>query len=152
MPITDIHNIDTVVDGQLYIGKCVLLVWRCSRFILTILLSLSAAKSVDLRRHFGITHMVSVCPDYPPQGSNHLIIPVQDSEYDDILIHLPGACRFIRTALDGGGRVLVHCHMGISRSATVVAAYCEIMAPWERLKVYQNSPRTSDVDSPHLCP
>jgi dual specificity phosphatase 12 len=97
-------------------------------------LSLSAAKSVDLRR--GITHLVSVCPDYPPQGPNHLTIPVQDSEYDDILIHLSVACRFIQSALDSGGRVLVHCHMGISRSATVIAAYCEILIPQERLKAY----------------
>ncbi|KAH9977614.1 protein-tyrosine phosphatase-like protein [Lactifluus volemus] len=103
MPITDTRNIDSIIDGQLYIGN------------------LSAAKSVDLRR--GITHLVSVCPDYPSQGPNHLTIPVQDSEYDDILIHLPIACRFIQTALDNGGRVLVHCHMGISRSATVIAAY-----------------------------
>ncbi|KAI0307006.1 protein-tyrosine phosphatase-like protein [Multifurca ochricompacta] len=105
MPNTAIHNIDTIIDGQLYIGN------------------LSAAKSLDLRRHFGITHIVSVCPDYSSRGSNHLIIPVQDSEYDDILIHLPNACHFMRSAMDAGGRVLVHCHMGISRSATVVAAY-----------------------------
>lgn len=71
---------------------------------------------------------MSVCQDFPPEGPNHLIIPVQDSEYDDILIHLPNSCRFIQNALDGGGRVLVHCHMGISRSATVIAAYCEIVA------------------------
>jgi predicted protein tyrosine phosphatase len=59
-----------------------------------------------------------------------MIVSVQDSEYDDILIHLPDACRFIQNAVDGGGRVLVHCHMGISRSATVIAAYCEIVPPW----------------------
>ena len=57
-----------------------------------------------------------------------MIIPVQDSEYADILIHLPDACRFIQNAVDDGGRVLVHCHMGISRSATVIAAYCKIVA------------------------
>ncbi len=114
--------------------------------------SIAAAKSVDLRRQFGITHIVSVCPDFPFLGPNHLVIPVQDSEYDDILIHLPDACRFILNALDSGGRVLVHCLMGISRSATVVAAYCEIVAPWQQLNVDRNSPRISDVDSPYFCP
>ena len=88
--------------------------------------SLAAAKSIDLRRQFGITHLLSVCQDFPPEGPNHLIISVQDSEYDDILIHLPAACRFIQNTVESGGRVLVHCHMGISRSATVIAAYCEI--------------------------
>lgn len=105
MPITATHIIDAVIDGQIYIGN------------------LAAAKSIDLRRQFGITHLLSVCQDFPPEGPNHLIISVQDYEYDDILIHLPGACRFIQNTVESGGRVLVHCHMGISRSATVIAAY-----------------------------
>jgi len=41
--------------------------------------------------------------------------------------------------------------MGISRSATVVAAYCEIVAPYEWLKD-GNSPHISDGDSAYLCP
>ncbi|KAI0068524.1 phosphatases II [Artomyces pyxidatus] len=105
MPNTATRNIDAIIDNQLYIGN------------------LSAATSLDLRRQFGITHILSVCPDYPSQGPNHLTIPVQDNEYEDLLIHLPAACRFIQTSLNGGGRVLVHCVMGISRSATVIAAY-----------------------------
>ena len=58
-----------------------------------------------------------------------MVIPVQDSEYEDLLIHLPNACLFIETALSRGGKVLVHCVMGISRSATVVCAYREFIPP-----------------------
>lgn len=72
-----------------------------------------------------ITHIVSVCPDYPSTGHRHLTIPVQDSELENLLIHLSEACRFIQNALDQGGRILLHCVMGISRSITVLAAYRE---------------------------
>ncbi|KNZ72586.1 Tyrosine-protein phosphatase yvh1 [Termitomyces sp. J132] len=51
------------------------------------------------------------------------LVSVNDSEYDNILTHLPKTCNFIETALKNNGKVLVHCVMGISRSATVVAAY-----------------------------
>lgn len=54
-----------------------------------------------------------------------MTIGVQDTEYDDLLIHLPNACQFIQAALDEGGKVLVHCVMGVSRSATVICAFCE---------------------------
>jgi len=85
--------------------------------------NLSTALSLDLREKLGITHIISVCPEYPSTVPNHLAIPVKDSEYEDLLIHLPTACRFIQLALDEGGKVLVHCVMGVSRSTTVVCAY-----------------------------
>lgn len=50
-------------------------------------------------------------------------LPILDSPKFDILAHLPRAVDFVDDALSGGGRVLVHCQAGISRSATVVAAY-----------------------------
>ena len=86
---------------------------------------LQVALSSAQRSGLGITHVLSVCPDYPakPEDTHHLCIPVQDSEFENLLIHLPIACRFIQDALDAGGKVLVHCVMGVSRSATVVCAY-----------------------------
>jgi dual specificity phosphatase 12 len=50
-------------------------------------------------------------------------IPVEDVDYADILIQLPAAVHFIHESLNQGGVVLVHCLQGLSRSATIIAAY-----------------------------
>ncbi|KIJ69673.1 hypothetical protein HYDPIDRAFT_104261 [Hydnomerulius pinastri MD-312] len=86
--------------------------------------NLPAALSQDVRKKLEITHVLSVCTEhaFDPQP-NALTIAVQDSEYEDLLIHLPVACKFIQSALEHSGKVLVHCVMGISRSTTVVCAY-----------------------------
>lgn len=52
-------------------------------------------------------------------------LSVEDVDYADLLTHLPAACRFIDESMRAGGTVLVHCVQGLSRSATVIAAYCE---------------------------
>ncbi|RDB30141.1 Tyrosine-protein phosphatase yvh1 [Hypsizygus marmoreus] len=48
---------------------------------------------------------------------------LDDTEDADILRHLLPSIHFIQAELDKGRGVLVHCHAGVSRSATVVAAY-----------------------------
>jgi dual specificity phosphatase 12 len=85
--------------------------------------SIKAAQSKELRKELGITHVVTVCEGYSSTGKNHLVIPIKDEPHRDILSHLCRACQFIEDALQQGGRVLVHCMAGISRSPTVVAAY-----------------------------
>ncbi|KIK04657.1 hypothetical protein K443DRAFT_92750 [Laccaria amethystina LaAM-08-1] len=103
-------NIDTVIENRLFLGN---------------IMAARSTRSLTERR---ITHILSVCTEEipaesPQSGICHMRIPVEDVDYEDILIHLPSACRFIDQALRGGGVVLVHCVQGISRSATVVAAY-----------------------------
>ncbi|KAJ7089780.1 protein-tyrosine phosphatase-like protein [Mycena belliarum] len=103
----DAESCNAIIAGRLYLGN------------------LSAAECPQLSSRLGITHILSVCPDYlaPAANVQHLTLPMVDDEHYDILQHLPNACHFIQDALDGGGRVLVHCVMGISRSAAVVCAY-----------------------------
>lgn len=48
---------------------------------------------------------------------------IQDDGCDPILNHMCTALEFIERARQRGGRVLVHCRVGVSRSATLVIAY-----------------------------
>jgi dual specificity phosphatase 12 len=76
-----------------------------------------------------ITHIVTVLES---QHGTHAMaalhikqMSLRISDVEDAPIYdtfLP-ACQFIDTAIKGGGNVLVHCLMGISRSPTIVAAY-----------------------------
>ncbi len=98
----------------------------CATRLLVLNVTSLASTSKSTLSTLGITHVVSVCPDLIevlPMGTEHLRVEVEDHEYADLLSHLPRAITFIQDALDGGGRVLVHCRMGISRSATVLAAW-----------------------------
>jgi len=105
MPYNIPPSVDEILPGQLYIGN------------------LEAAMSTEIRQQRGISHIISVCPEFKSTGDVHLSIPIDDWEYEDLLVHLSKCCEFIQHALDHGGAVLVHCVMGISRSAAVVAAY-----------------------------
>ncbi|EED83158.1 predicted protein [Postia placenta Mad-698-R] len=78
----------------------------------------------------GITHVVSVIEHPPnlPKSLPHLKtlhIPITDSMGSDLLRHLDETTAFIRAALaeDPRNNVLVHCFVGMSRSATVVCAF-----------------------------
>ncbi|KAK7440256.1 hypothetical protein VKT23_017196 [Stygiomarasmius scandens] len=105
-------SVDEILNNKLYIGN------------------LAAATSTETLERLGITHILSVCPEFASTGPNHMNISVDDSEYDDLLIFLPRACQFIQQALEGEGRVLVHCVVGVSRSATVAAAYLMQSRQW----------------------
>lgn len=75
--------------------------------------SLSTALTLHDHPELGITHVLSVCPNYPVdakgsddssppsvQNPRHRCIAVEDSEYEDILSYLPSAVAFIRDALE----------------------------------------------------
>jgi len=74
----------------------------------------------------GITHILSVATGASPSFKNsftYLHIDIRDVVEDDLLQHFESACKFIHEGLTSGGKVLVHCMQGRSRSSSCLIAY-----------------------------
>ncbi|KAI0743440.1 protein-tyrosine phosphatase-like protein [Daedaleopsis nitida] len=92
---------------------------------------LYTATSPAVIEQLGITHVVSVLRKPPyryPRQIEHLCVPLEDRTDANLLDYLDYSVRWIRDALDvttddGGGRVLVHCVWGKSRSASLAVAF-----------------------------
>jgi len=85
-----------------------------------------AAHNTNELRKLNITHIVNMaCGVTPafPDSFKYLHIPLLDCTSENISEHFHNTSAFIQNAIEGGGRVLVHCLKGISRSATIAAAY-----------------------------
>jgi len=85
----------------------------------------AAHNTCELKKR-NITHIVNmacgVAPAYP-QDFTYMHIPLLDCASENIQDHFHKTSAFIQEALDQGGRVLIHCLKGISRSATIAAAF-----------------------------
>ena len=91
------------------------------------------AKHVVSLHKLGITHVLNCAAPLSTDQSNpyhretgikhYMSILAQDVESYDMLQHVERANAFINDARRKGGKVLVHCVMGINRSGFIVAAY-----------------------------
>lgn len=57
------------------------------------------------------------------QKFTHSVIPVEDMDHVNILIHFESAIKFIESALSIQQSILIHCAAGISRSVSIITAY-----------------------------
>jgi len=62
-------------------------------------------------------------PNAYPQRCTYLRIAVPDAESTDLQRHFARVNDFIATARAAGGRTLVHCSAGMSRSVSLALAY-----------------------------
>lgn len=88
--------------------------------------SAAHAGNLPLLERLGISALLNVspnCPNHWPERFIYETIPVEDNSTADIKAHFHKAIRFINKVQDDGGKVLVHCRAGVSRSATLCLAY-----------------------------
>ncbi|KAI9233061.1 MAG: dual specificity protein phosphatase 12 [Podila humilis] len=84
------------------------------------------AESLAYLQEMGITHIIQVSdintPRFPGEFM-YKLISVPDMEETNLIKHFPDTFTFISEAIAKGGKVLVHCQAGASRSVAVVCAY-----------------------------
>lgn len=90
--------------------------------------SYNAAKNKFWLRRNNVTHILTIAKgldDVPDEkdGFNKLLIEIEDLPDESLKNHLDQCMKFIYMAVEKNQGVLVHCVAGVSRSATVVAAY-----------------------------
>eukprot|EP00931_Biecheleriopsis_adriatica_P115703 TRINITY_DN91468_c0_g1_i1.p1 TRINITY_DN91468_c0_g1~~TRINITY_DN91468_c0_g1_i1.p1 ORF type:complete len:801 (-),score=129.95 TRINITY_DN91468_c0_g1_i1:10-2412(-) len=75
----------------------------------------------------GITHIVNtaadICDSCFPERFHYLTYYLKDANTEEISLLFYKTLEWIQEAIGKGGRVLVHCREGVSRSATMVIAY-----------------------------
>ncbi|XP_075662731.1 dual specificity protein phosphatase PHS1 isoform X1 [Castanea sativa] len=106
-----------------------------------------AARSVFTLQHLGINHILCLCSNEIGQSDSQFPdlfeyrnFSIRDSEDENISSIFEEASNFIDHVEQKGGRVLVHCFEGRSRSATLVLAYLmlrknlTLLEAWNGLK------------------
>jgi len=84
------------------------------------------ASNIEWLKSHKITHIVNCAvehKEYHPRMITYLSLNLEDSPYQPLYHVLEKSYRFIKKAINENGVVLVHCHAGISRSASVVLYY-----------------------------
>ena len=83
-------------------------------------------------KRLGITHVLNTAAmrkstynPYPPESGivGYESFDADDTENYDVMQHFPRAKAFIDRCKWSGGKVLVHCAMGVNRSGTMCCAY-----------------------------
>lgn len=111
-----------VVDEFLYLGN----MWQAS-----------CRQVID---HLRITHVVNATLDvgnvFEADGVKYHEVKIRDAPDADIAAFFDSTFAFIDEAKQSGGRVLVHCTQGISRSATLVIMYVMRAFDWSLAQAF----------------
>ena len=110
-----------ILPGQLYLGRG------------------DQATNEVIVTNLGITHIVNITTEHPdafPDRIEYLTIKAEDEPTSDMHGVLLDVIKFTGDALLAGSKVLVHCNLGRSRSATAVMAYLIATRRWTLRDAY----------------
>ena len=91
------------------------------------------ATNAKVVENLKLTHIVNIGREHPnafPGRLTYLTIKLDDVSHSNLQIYFPESTQFIEEAILKGGRVLVHCNMGVSRSSTISIAYLMKSRQW----------------------
>ena len=107
------------------------------------------ASDLTLLRSLGITHVINCAcgytntgPDFYGQDFSYMGFDAEDDWNYDIMEHFQPVYDFIEKARLSGGKVLIHCLMGVNRSGVLAIAYCMLhknMGPISAAKFVKES-------------
>jgi hypothetical protein len=86
----------------------------------------STSTNLELLQNVGITHIISVIPTFNPPFPDkfkYLHIQAYDDQSQDLSQHFEKCNLFIKNMLKEGGKVLIHCMVGRSRSVTLFLGF-----------------------------
>ncbi|XP_050436056.1 protein phosphatase Slingshot isoform X2 [Adelges cooleyi] len=114
----------------------------------------NASNLEELNRN-GVRHILNVTREidnFFPGMFKYLNVRVYDDEKTDLLKHWDNTFKYITNAEKEGSKVLVHCKMGVSRSASVVIAYAMKAYNWSFRKAFDHvrSKRTCIKPNKHF--
>ncbi len=91
------------------------------------------ATNLTKLKDLGVTHVLNCAGGYINTGTDfygaeveYLEFEAEDDDSYDMMQHFDTAYQFIEGARKAGGKVMLHCIMGINRSGLLTVAYCMV--------------------------
>lgn len=128
---------------------------ECSKIVEHIYLGSEAvAKNREVLRQNGITHVLNcvgfVCPEFFKGDLVYKTLWLQDRPSEDITSILYDVFDYFEDVREQGGRVLVHCCQGVSRSTSLVIAYLMWKEGQSFENAFQNVKAARGVTNPNM--
>ncbi|EKX41274.1 hypothetical protein GUITHDRAFT_74911, partial [Guillardia theta CCMP2712] len=87
----------------------------------------AVAQNLELLKGVGITHILNCAglssENFFPESFQYTTLYLNDAASEDITCHVYRVVRLIQAVKQTGGKILVHCHQGVSRSCAFCIAF-----------------------------